>query len=59
MFVSIDILAYSYMVEGKEDMNNENDNEDNNVDVRENETNKDDEKNDVPFILPFTPIPFP
>ncbi|HSF49360.1 MAG TPA: hypothetical protein VLA74_01250, partial [Nitrososphaeraceae archaeon] len=57
LFLNINILSYNHIVLGKE-----TDNDDvNNRDSREEDViiEKDEEEDDVPFILPFNAVPFP
>ena len=57
LFLNINISSYNHLVLGKE-----NDNEDDNDrdSSREDDViEKDEEEDDVPFILPFNAVPFP
>jgi hypothetical protein len=54
LFSSLDFASFNYIVFGKE---NDDDNRDSSRE--DNIIEKGEEKDDVPFILPFKAVPFP
>ena len=60
LFLIIDYSSYNHIVLGKEDDSNDNgDDKDNNVKEEEKEEDGKEEEDEVPFLLPFTAVPFP
>ena len=75
LLLSIDIFSYNHIVLGQEDDNSDSkdnnvreekeeednsDSKDNNVrEEKEEEEDEKEEKDKVPFLLPFTAVPFP
>jgi hypothetical protein len=66
LFVSLNILFYEQMVDGEKDSHHEDDKNNDDVKQRDNEKEEDEngdsdnhQNDDIPFILPFNPVPFP
>ena len=59
LFLIIDYSSYNHIVLGKEDDSNDRDDKDNNVKEEEKEEDGKEEEDEVPFLLPFTAVPFP
>jgi hypothetical protein len=60
LFSSLNIASFNYIVFGKENDNEDVNDDDNRDNSREdNIIEKGEEKDDVPFILPFKAVPFP
>ncbi len=59
LFLIINYSSYNHIVLGKEDDSNDRDDKDNNVKEEEKEEDGKEEEDEVPFLLPFTAVPFP
>jgi hypothetical protein len=58
--ISIDISSYNYIALGKEDDSDDNVKEKEEDNNRDNDVREEkEEKDEVPFILPFKAVPFP